>query len=182
MAMPVMKIMNTPARTLATVIESIANDNAIPLERRKSTVSLLRAGARFLGKTPEQLAFDGTLLARLTKVAPRRHKIGKEYLQNVRTSYRFALKHEGIEHVPGRDTSPPSPAWHALLVAMADSPERSTVTRAARWFSRKAIRPATITLADIEAFRVALIAGDVRGSAKATWWLLVNGWTKAMTT
>src|SRR4051794_745022 len=108
MAMPVMKIMNTPARTLATVIESIANDNAIPLERRKSTVSLLRAGARFLGKTPEQLPFHSTLWAKLEKVAPRRQKVGKGHLQNVRTAYRFALKHEGIEHVPGRDTSPPS--------------------------------------------------------------------------
>src|SRR3954452_2835148 len=65
---------------------------------------------------------------------------------------------------------------------MADSPERSTLARAARWFTCNAIEPATIELADIEAFRAALIAGDAHGSAKATWWLLVNGWTKAMAT
>src|SRR5262249_38651698 len=129
-----------------------------------------------------QLPLDTTLLEKLAKVAPRRHNVGKGHLQNVRTAFRCALKREGVEHVPGRDTSPPSPSWHALLVAMADSPERSTVTRGARGFTRKNLEPATITLADIEAFRAALIAGDVRGSAKATWRLLVRGWTKALAT
>ena len=94
--------MSTP--TLAAIIERIENDDAIPLPRRKSTVTLLRAGARFLGKAPEQLPFDTTLLEKLAKVAPRRHKVGKGHLQNVRTAYRFALKHQGIELVRGRDT------------------------------------------------------------------------------
>lgn len=157
------------APTLGAVIARIENDETIPLARRKGNVTLLRAGARFLGKAPELLAFDTSLLAKLSKVAPRRHRVGKGHLQNVRCAYRFALQHQGIEFVRGRDDSPPSPQWRALLACLGDNPEKSKLARATRWFTRNRTEPATVTLADIEAFRAALVAGDVRGSAKATW-------------
>ena len=151
-------------------------------ERRRSTGTLLRTAARLVGTPPELLPFDTALLEKLAKVAPKRHRISKGHLFNVRGAVRFGLAYQGIEFVRGRDLSPPSAAWKALLDRLVDNPEKSTLMRAARWLTRQGSEPAAITLADIEAFRAALVAGDVRGAAKATWWRLVNGWVKALVT
>ena len=170
-----------PERTTVDIlIRRIGSDRGVDPERRRSTGTLLRTAARLVGTPPELLPFDATLLEKLAKVAPRRHGISKGHLQNVRGAVRFGLGYQGIEFVRGRDLSPPTAAWQALLACLGDNPEKSTLARTARWLTRLVIEPGEVTLADIERFRLALVAGDARGSAKATWPRLVNGWTKAI--
>ncbi len=171
-----------PALTVDELIRRIGSDCCIDAERRRSLVTLLRTAARQFGTPPDLLPFDTALLERLATVAPKRHRISKGHLFNVRGAVRYGLAYHGVEFVRGRDLSPPSAAWKALLDGLVDNPEKSTLIRAARWFTRQDTEPATVTLADIEAFRAGLVAGDVRGAAKATWWRLVNGWTKALAT
>jgi integrase len=168
-----------PAPTVAAVRRKILDDATLAPDRRRSVASLLGSAAKLLGTPAELLPFDAALLQRLAKAPPKRHRIGKGHLQNIRGAVRVALAHQGVAFVRGRDLSPPSAAWRALLDGLADDPEKSTLARAARWLTRHGIEPAAVTLADLHAFRDALVAGDVRGAAPATWGRLVNAWNRA---
>ncbi|HEX6011601.1 MAG TPA: hypothetical protein VFY87_07325 [Geminicoccaceae bacterium] len=145
-----------PAPTVAMVRRKILDDATIAADRRKSVALLLGSAAKLLGTPAELLPFDAALLERLAKAAPKRHRIGKGHLQNIRGAVRVALAHQGVAFVRGRDLSPPSAAWKALLDGLVDRPGKSALARAARWFTRNGIEPAAVTLADLAAFRDAL--------------------------
>src|SRR3954467_8370513 len=110
----------SPVLTVEEVRRKIMGDTTMALSRRQSAFSLLGCAARLLGTPPGLLPFDNTLLQKLSKVAPRRHRIGKGHLQNIRGAVRIGLEHQGIELVRGRDLSPPSACWKALLDQLVD--------------------------------------------------------------
>ena len=128
--------------TFAAIMERIAADPDLSASRKRSLLTSIRCYARLLGQDPARMAVDLTgYTDAIAKFRPARHGVKKSRWANICTDVRFALRHAGIEGVPGRDLTPPSPAWRALLATVATDQNRYTLTRFARWASGQGIEP-----------------------------------------
>jgi hypothetical protein len=128
--------------TFAMMMERIAADPDLSATRKRSLLTSIRCYARLLGQDPARMAVDlGGYTAVIARFRPARHRITKSRWANICTDIRFALRHAGIAGVPGRNLTPPSPAWQAALATVAVDKSRYTLTRFARWATGEGIEP-----------------------------------------
>ncbi len=128
--------------TLATLIDNIHADTALPGNRKREVVSAIRTIARTLGALPEDVpAVPAVLRQRLQSVGPAMAGVSKASWQNAMSRFRFALKHGGITYIPGRSTAPLSQEWADVLAMLTSKYDRYELSRFGRFCMTKEIGP-----------------------------------------
>lgn len=170
--------------TLAELAAAISFDLSLPETRRRSVMTSSRCFCRLLGLDPviTPVSLD-TYAEAVRRFRPARAGLRKDRWQNILTDLRFALRWAGIEGVPGRNMTPPSPAWRTLLDQLDDRSSRDRIGRFARWCTDQGITPPQVDQAGLDAFRAGLEAmPQARRSAGHTAACLVQVWNRAAET
>jgi integrase len=128
--------------TLQDVLTLVSADMSLPPDRRQDICSALRKMALAVGRPPEAIpAHPGYLRQRLERFTPAMAGMSERRWVNVVSLVRVALKHFGLSTVPGRYTTPMSPAWQNLWRHINDRKIRDALSRFARHCSDVGIAP-----------------------------------------
>jgi hypothetical protein len=140
--MPMDSMKSASKPTFAMLMERIAADPDLSATHKHSLLCSIRCYTKMLGQHPARMVVDlKDYAAAIAKVRPARHKKKRSRWANICSDIRAVLRYAGIEGVPGRNLTPPSPAWQALLATVAIDKNRYTLTRFARWASGEGIEP-----------------------------------------
>lgn len=168
--------MPTPEATLADLLTAVAATDW-PLTRKRDCASAIRTAAKALGAEPDEIPLNVKLLRRhLDEVAPESHGMSRQRWNNVRALLNRAVELKA-RVMPSAQQGPVSPAWKAL----ADQLPRSNGYRLSallRFLSVRDVTPKDVTLADLEAFRDAIIENRLRSTPEKTWDGVVWCWNK----
>jgi integrase len=128
--------------TLADVLTNILADEALAPRRRQDIASALRTLAKALGRPLEELsAHPGFLRVRLKGFAPAMAGLAERRWRNTLSLTRFALKHAGLAHMPGRYREPLAPEWQALFRHLNDATKRFGLSRFAHYCTVHGVAP-----------------------------------------
>lgn len=168
--------MPTPEATLAGLLDAVAGTDW-PATRKRDCASAIRTAAKALGAEPGDLPLNVKLLRRrLDEVAPESLGMSRLRWNNVRALLNRAVELKA-KVMPSAQQGPVSPAWQAL----ADHLPRSSWYRLSallRFLSGRGVAPSEVTLADLEAFRDAIIENRLRSTPEKTWDGVVWCWNK----
>jgi integrase len=147
--------------TLDDIARLVDADSSLPKRRKQDLLSALNTCARVLGRPLANLPGRSRELApHLAAVAPAAHGLSERSWSNVRSLVGAALAFAG-PLLPGRQSAPLAPAW-AGLIAHLDRHRRIPLLAGLRWLSSRSVGPADVTMADLEAFLVALRTESLR--------------------
>lgn len=168
--------MPTPEATLADLLVAVAATDW-SATRKRDCASAIRTAAKALGAEPGEIPLNVKLLRRrLDEVAPESFGMSRQRWNNVRALLNRAIELKA-EVMPSAQHEPISPAWKSL----ADQLPRSKWYRLSallRFLSVRGIAPSGVTLADLEAFRDAIIENRLRSTPEKTWDGVVWCWNK----
>jgi integrase len=138
-------------------------------DRKKSDVtSAINRTAKILGVRPADIPADpAPLRRRLDKVAPAAHRLSLGRWRNVRSLLGKALTLVR-PLMPSRIVAPLLPEWERLLNDLPRN-RRDRLVALARSLSTKGIGPSDVTIADLEAYRDAILNDRLRSSPEKTW-------------
>ncbi|WP_296712815.1 hypothetical protein [Rhodoblastus sp.] len=160
--------------TLADLIPLIERANLSPTQKRDQ-ISAVRTLARLLGAEPRDIAADpARLRRRMEAIAPEAEGLSNGRWTNIRSLVGKALS-LARPMQPGRQALPLTPEWEALLKPLP----RNRATRLlamARYLGAKGVRPADVTLDDLEAYREAIHGDRLRSKPEQTWDMIVWTW------
>ena len=132
--------------TLVNLRDHILGANDLPPRRRQDVASALRtldkALGRGLGETP---AHPALLRQRLRGFSPATARISTRRWRNILSLTRFALKHAGLAHVPGRYQETISPEWAEQYRHLRGPEARHGLSRLARYCSVHGIQPGEVS-------------------------------------
>ena len=162
--------------TLADLIVIVLASNLSALQKR-DCVSAIRRGSRALGAEPGDLPINVKLLRRrLEEVSPEAIGMTRATFNNVRSLFNRALElYAPI--MTSTQRAKISAGWHALLKILSQ-PKRLRLTALARFLSGRGVEPDQVSLADLEAFRDAIIENRLRATPEKTWDGIVWTWNK----
>lgn len=167
--------------TLAEVLAAVAVATDLTKPERQDMMSAVRTAARMLGRPPEQIPADPSLLGRrLAEISPLAHGISKGRWANVRS---LLLKSLALTRpmLPGRHRRPLTPSWKALSAKL--DPGRATrLSRLLHWLDARGIAPETVTVADLEAYGTELREATLSKRPADTWRETAWAWNKAQRT
>lgn len=145
-------------------------------DRKKSDVaSALNSVAKILSARPADIHADpAALRRRLDHVAPAAHGLSLGRWRNIRSLVGKALSLVG-PLMPSRIVAPLLPAWESLLAGLSRN-RRDRLAALARSLSTKGIGPGDLTIADLEAYRDAILNDRLRGSPEKTWESIAWTW------
>ena len=108
---------------------------------------------RVLGKPLDRIPADPKALgALMAKAAPALAQVSRENWSTVKSRLRAALRRTGFDLMPGRDTTPLTPAWRALAEALPDMRTRNGLSRLISYLSRSGIAPEGVRVEHLTAF------------------------------
>ena len=173
--------MSTPEPSRATLADVIAGVQAADLtpQRRQNMTSAVRTVARVLGRGPEQIAADASLLGRrLASVTAQQHDLSAGRWNNVRSLLRAALALVR-PIMKGRSTVPLSQAWQALHDTLPKKADKVRLSRIMRWLSARQIGPDAMTMDDLATFQRELVEDALLKNPEKTWADLAVAWNRA---
>jgi integrase len=169
-----MSVVQPSRKTLADLILLIQQANLSPIQKRDQ-ISAVRTVARFLGAMPEDIEVDPAgLRRRLERMAPAAAGLSKGRWNNVRSLFGKALA-LARPMLPGRTTAPLLPEWEELFATLARNRAAGLVALA-RHLGMKGVRPADVTLADLEGYRDAIHNDRLRAKPEQTWDTIIWTW------
>jgi integrase len=149
--------------TLAQVRDYIAKAVDLPPRRRDEIISALNAVARAAGKPiGEIVASPDTLRGSLAAITPMRAGVSPARWANIRSLLRAALRHAGLDKMPGRQTEPLPPEWAELFRLLPSSQARFALSRFGRFCAGHGIRPDAVDDTVTATFLTVLEASLVR--------------------
>lgn len=152
----------------------------LPERRRQDMASAARTAARVLGREPANLPADPHSLARwLDAAAPLAHGLSAVSWNNTRSLLRAGLALQGPV-LKGRSKTPLLPDWLNLFERLANDSERMRLGRLLRWLSEREIDPATVSLTDLDAFRLELFEQSLIREPGKTWTSIRATWNRAV--
>lgn len=172
--------MRNPTPTLADLLEAVRTADLTDPQRRERA-SAIRTVARALGAEPAEIPLNIKLLRRrLEEARPEALGISRSRWNNVRALLNRALELK-TKAMPSAQSSPISPTWRALANGL---PRSSWYRMSAllRFLSSGGVSPAEVALADLEAFRDAIIENRLRATPEKTWDGVVWCWNKTVET
>lgn len=173
--------------TMADVLEQIADDDGLPIQRRRNICSSIRTFARLLSRDLTAMpAHPGFYRGLITRLHPLQCGVSKKRLQNVKSDVLFSLRHLGLGG--GRRTylAPLSEKWQRLFDATDDRQIKYRLSRFMRFCSNSGISPEDVTDDIASDFLAALTEESfvkspqkIHGAACRNWnhaVKVVNGW------
>jgi len=119
--------------------------------------SALNAIGRVLGKRLNQIPADPTALGVLVaNVVPSPTEVSREHWSTVQSRLRAALLRAGFDVMPGRDTTPLTPAWRTMVDTLPDMRARHGLSRLISYLSRKGVTPGDVQVEHLIAFEADL--------------------------
>jgi integrase len=168
--------MTNNVKNLADLLALVAETN-LPPTRKRDTLSAIRKVAAVLGASPEVIPLDLKLLRqRLGAILPESLGVSRRRWNNVKALFRGALELT-MPLMPSTQKAPLSPAWASLL-ALRPPADRHCLGALSRFLSSRGIEPASVTLPDLEAFRVAITENRLRAKPEKTWEILSWCWNR----
>jgi integrase len=168
--------MPTPEATLADLLTAVAGTDW-PATRKRDCASAIRTAAKALAAEPGDIPLNVKLLRRrLDQVAPESLGVSRLRWNNVRALLNRAIELKA-KVMPSAQKGPVSPAWQALAEPL---PRASWYRLSAllRFLSVRGVTPTEVTLADLEAFRDAIIENRLRSTPEKTWDGVVWCWNR----
>lgn len=168
--------MPAPNTTLADLLTALAETDWSPT-RKRDCASAIRTAARALGGEPGEIALNVKLLRRrLEEVAPESLGISRLRWNNIRALLNRALELK-TKVMPSAQQGPVSPAWQVLVEGL---PRAAWYRLSAllRFLSARGVAPLDVTLADLDAFRDAIIENRLRSRPEKTWDGMVWCWNR----
>ncbi len=168
--------MLNPDQNLADILVLIASSDR-PATQKRDMASAVRTVAKALGGTPEQVPLELKVLRpRLDKIDPEGLGISRLRWNNVRALLNRALE-LATTMMPSVQRTAILDEWQALLEPLKLR-DKHSLAALFRFLSVRDVRPATVSLADLETFRVAIIENRLRARPEATWDNLVWTWNR----
>lgn len=168
--------MVNPDPNLADLLSAVAETDW-PATRKRDCASAIRTAARALGAEPGEIPFNVKLLRRrLDEVAPESLGMSRLRWNNVRALLNRAIELKA-KVMPSAQQGAISPAWQVLAQPLPRS-NWYRLSALLRFLSGRGIEPADVTLADLEAFRDAIIENRLRSTPEKTWDGVVWCWNK----
>lgn len=168
--------MPSPEATLADLLTAVAGTDW-PATRKRDCASAIRTAAKALGAEPGDIPLNVKLLRRrLDEVAPESLGVSRLRWNNVRALLNRAIELKA-KVMPSAQQVPVSPAWQALAAPLPRS-NWYRLSALLRFLSVRGVEPTDVTLADLEAFRDAIIENRLRSTPEKTWDGVVWGWNK----
>ena len=147
----------------------------LPDRQKADLRSAVQTVARVLGAAAAEIAADpGSLRRRLETISPEAHGLSRGRWMNVRSLLGKALALVR-PMLPGRSVHPLLPEWAALAATLPRG-RRDHILALLRYLSARGIGPAEVTLADLEAYRQAILNDRLRRKPEQTWDNLVWSW------
>jgi integrase len=164
---------SSPA-TLGDVLALISQAE-LPERKREEVRSAIRTVARMLGGQPANIAADpATLRRRLETIAPEAKGISRGRFANIRS-----LLNKGLAlarpMMPGRSVQPLLAEWEVLAAKLAFN-LRVRLLPMLRFLSARGNKPSDVILADLEAYREAILNNRLRSRPEKTWDSLTWAW------
>lgn len=171
---------HTPSRaTLGDVIEAVRRANLKP-RKRQDIVSAILTIAKAVGREPPAIPADlRTLNVKLRNLSGASIGISPARLSNAKSLLRagFALC---APIMPGRSNEAISPDWLPLYQRLRTRSDRIKLSRMVRWLSGRGICPKTVTVKDLEIFRVALTDLSLTNDPEGNWVDTMRVWTRCV--
>jgi integrase len=145
-------------------------------DRQKAELrSAVQTVARLLGAAAAEIPADpGSLQRRLATISPETHGLSRGRWMNVRSLLGKALSLVR-PMLPGRSVHPLLPEWAALAAPLPRN-RREHIVAMLRDLSVRAIKPCDVTVADLEAYRAAILNDRLRRKPEQTWKNLIWSW------
>lgn len=161
-------------KTLADLFPLISQADSS--EKAKADMaSAVRRVAAVLGTDPSLLPVDPqSLRRRLETISYQTAGVSKGRWTNIRSLFAKALA-LATPILPGRNFSPLTSEWLGLADQLAFG-RRTRLLPMMRRFSELGIAPETLTLADLEAYRIAICEDRMRSKPEKTWDTLIWSW------
>lgn len=166
----------TTPPTLADLIEHVQTAGLSAIQTR-DRVSAIRTAARVLGADPKDLPMNVKLLRkRLEEVSPEAIGMTIGRWNNVRTLLNRALEMRTAVR-NSRQTIELIEDWRILADRLSKS-TRLRMSALLKDLSARGVTPSNVSLADLEAFRNAIIENRLRANAEKTWDGICWAWNK----
>lgn len=163
-------------QNLADVLALIAASDR-PATQKRDMASAVRTVAKALGGTPEQVPLEIKFLRpRLDKIDPEGVGISRLRWNNVRALLGRALELASAM-MPSVQRTTILDEWQVLLEPLKLR-DKHSLAALFRFLSARDVRPANVTLADLEIFRVAITENRLRAKPEATWDNLSWTWNR----
>jgi integrase len=160
--------------TLADLIPLIEQANLSHTQKRDQ-ISAAKTVARLLGTAPSEIDADPVRLRRrLETVAPQAVGLSRGRWNNIRSLLGKALAH-ARPMIPGRRVAPLLPEWQALLAPLSRNRAASLLAMT-RHLSVMGIGPKGVSLANLDAYRKAILNDRLRAKPEQTWDTIVWAW------
>jgi integrase len=165
--------------SLADLLAAIAADNNLSERKRQELASAIRTAARALGRPPENIPTEASLLAnRLQEVAPAAIGLSRGRWNNVRSLLCSALA-RFQQMSPGRHRNDLLPQWLLLSKKLASRSDKIALSRVLHFFSARAIGPEAVIESSFDEFRFDL-DHSLRKTPDRTFALTVRAWRRAV--
>jgi integrase len=165
---------NHSRATLDDVIALISNAE-LTGRKKQDLRSAVKTVAKLLGAEPASIAAEPALLRRrLEQISPAAHSISPGRWNNIRSLLGKALT-LARPMLPGRSHEPLLPEWEPLTAALPFE-RRVRLLPLLRFLSARSIAPTRVKLADLEAYREAIVSDRLRKSPEKTWDSLIWAW------
>jgi integrase len=170
--------------SFADCIQLIESDGRLTPSRRRDMASALRRLAKALGEDPQSLhAALSHVQPRVARLVPAQLRIKPKTWQNILSNARAAFEHCGQGGRLRSHLADLSPDWQGLwkeLLALNDMGLRTGLRRFVTWLDRSGIRPEAVTDADVEAYHLALVAGEIVKDAREVAAQARYAWNRAV--
>lgn len=165
-----------PETTLADLLTAVAGTDW-PATRKRDCASAIRTTAKALGAEPGEIPLNVKLLRRrLDEVAPESLGMSRLRWNNVRALLNRAIELKA-KVMPSAQQVLLSPGWQALAEPLPRS-NWYRLSALLRFLSGRGVEPTDVTLADLEAFRDAIVENRLRSTPEKTWDGVVWCWNK----
>lgn len=166
--------------SLGDLIAGLQTDPTLEFHKRRDACSAVRTVARAMGRRPEELPADPRILRdRLRDITPAQAGVSPSTWRNTTSLVGFALRHGGVDCMPGRSRDPLSPAWSALRETCGDKALWTGVSRFSRWCTERLIEPGDVTEKLFDTFLADLTARLLVKSPAITHRTTCRSWNEA---
>jgi integrase len=143
--------------TLKEVIDALGLRSDLSEQRRQDLRSSLRTFAKVMGKSPDQVPADISVLSgQIAGMTAQMAGLSAPRWANVKSGLTTALSLTGAKVIAGKRRGALAPEWAALLDQVVGAYERARLSRFMGWCSAEGISPTDVGQADVDRFVVAL--------------------------